>query len=98
MYVRVRAHTCTRNCSDQTKEHTQILSGALLTAHPRAHRLTHTHTLQLLSHTHTHTHTLVSSWASSMSLLFSSSLPHTLPILSSSSWTRALRYSFSDRA
>src|SRR4029434_4630074 len=42
MYVRVRAHTCTRTYGDQTKEHTHILFGALLTAQPRAHKLTHT--------------------------------------------------------
>src|SRR4029434_11189661 len=44
MYVHERAHTCTQNCSDRTKEHTHILSGALLTAQPRAHKLSHTHT------------------------------------------------------
>src|SRR4029434_4584951 len=52
MYVRVRAHTCTRDCGDQTVI-THILSGALLTAQPRAHKLAHTHSLSI---THTHTH------------------------------------------
>src|SRR4029434_6141485 len=50
MYVRVRAYTCTQNCSDQTKEHTHILSGTLLTAQPRAHKIAHTHTPSLITH------------------------------------------------
>src|SRR4029434_10892968 len=79
MYVRVRAHTCTRNYGDQTKEHTHthILSGALLTAQPRAHQLTSfsTHSTHCSKHTHTHTHT------------------HTLSLARSSQRTRALTIS-----
>src|SRR4029434_9449137 len=54
MYVRVRAYTCTQNCSDQTKEHTHILSGTLLTARPRAHKIAHTHTPSLITHSLSH--------------------------------------------
>src|SRR4029434_5690203 len=45
-YVHVRAHTCTRNCSDQTKEHTHILSGGVPTnAETKPTPLQYLHTL-----------------------------------------------------